>query len=170
LKKDFIEGIWVFLFLMIGRLIDMYFGLNGAIFVTSKKFKYDLIFTCLLVVTVLVINFWLIPIYGITGAAIASSIGLIVYNFCRVVFVFFAYKLHPFHLNQFKVIGLGMITLLVGIYTDKLFLNQWIQAFYQFFVFLILFILPIFRFNLEPDIILYTKKSIGTLKKKLGLR
>ena len=167
LKKEFMEGIWVFLFLMIGRLIDMYFGLNGAIFITSKKYKYDLIFTGVLLFTVFSINLWLIPIYGIVGAAISTSIGLIVYNICRVVFVYVTYKLHPFHSNQFKVIGLGAITLIIGIYTKELLDNVWLQVVYETFIFILLFILPIYRLNLEPDMIAYIKNGGAFLQKKL---
>ena len=161
------EGIWVFLFLMIGRLIDMYFGLNGAIFITSKKYKYDLIFTFLLIVTVFCLNLWLIPIYGIVGAAISTSVGLIVYNVCRVIFVYVAYKLQPFHLNQFKVIGFGAITLIIGIYTKGLFDNTWVQVMYETFIFILFYILPIYRYNLEPDMIAYIKNGGAFLQKKL---
>ena len=52
LKSEFSEGIWVFFFLMMGRLLDMFFGLNGSIFATSKKYKYDLIFTIVLILSV----------------------------------------------------------------------------------------------------------------------
>ena len=76
LKPEFKAGIWVFFFLMIGRLTDMYFGLNGAIFTTSKKYKYDMIFTLFLIGTVYGLNLLFIPAYGISGAAISTSIAL----------------------------------------------------------------------------------------------
>jgi O-antigen/teichoic acid export membrane protein len=167
MKKDFIEGIWVFLFLMLGRLVDMYFGLNGAIFITSKKYRYDLIFTFILIISVFVINFWLIPIYGIVGAAISTSIGLIVYNVCRVIFVYSSYRLQPFHPNQFKVIALGVITLFVGIFTKELFFNQWTQFIYETFIFILLFMFPIYFFNLEPETIQYLKNGKIFIQKKL---
>lgn len=170
LKKEFVEGIWVFLFLMIGRLLDMYFGLNGAIFITSKKYKYDLLFTFLLIISVFFLNLVLIPIYGIIGAAISTSIGLIVYNLCRVVFVYVAYKLQPFQLNQFKVIGLGLLTLIIGVFTKQLFVNEWLQVVYETSLFLLLFILPIYRFNLEPDVIDYVKKGGTFVKQKVKLK
>jgi O-antigen/teichoic acid export membrane protein len=167
LKKDFIEGIWVFLFLMIGKLVDMYFGLNGSIFITSKKYKNDLIFTFILLITVFLLNFWLIPIYGIVGAAISTSVGLIVYNVCRVLFVYLAYKIQPFHPNQFKIIALGSITLFIGVYTNELFDNEWIQLMYETILFTLLYILPIYLFNLEPDIIEYIKNGGTFIQKKL---
>jgi O-antigen/teichoic acid export membrane protein len=167
MKKDFIEGTWVFLFLMVGRLVDMYFGLNGAIFATSKKYKNDLIFTFILLITVFLLNFWLIPIYGIVGAAISTSVGLIVYNVCRVLFVYIAYKLQPFHPNQFKIIALSLITLFIGVYTNELFDNEWIQFMYETILFTLLYILPIYLFNLEPDMIEYIKNGGNFIQKRL---
>ena len=41
LPSDYHSGIYIFLFLMLGRTFDMYSGLNSAILITSKKFKYD---------------------------------------------------------------------------------------------------------------------------------
>ena len=52
LPNEYTSGIYVFLFLMIGKVIDMYFGLNGTIFFTSKKYKYDIIFTLSLIIIV----------------------------------------------------------------------------------------------------------------------
>lgn len=42
LKPEFQPGIGVFFALMMGRFFDMFFGLTGMIFVTSKKYKYDI--------------------------------------------------------------------------------------------------------------------------------
>ena len=39
LDAEFQPGIWVFFFLMMGRLFEMFFGLTGIIFSTSKKYK-----------------------------------------------------------------------------------------------------------------------------------
>ena len=41
LPKGYSFGIPVFLMLMIGRIVDMYMGLNGTILVTSKKYRYE---------------------------------------------------------------------------------------------------------------------------------
>src|SRR5690606_26971060 len=64
-QAEFQPGIWVFFFLMMGRLLDMFFGLNGAIFSTSKKFKYDIVFTLILIVGVYGLNLLFIPYWGI---------------------------------------------------------------------------------------------------------
>jgi O-antigen/teichoic acid export membrane protein len=50
------SGINVFVILMVGKIFDMYSGLNGTIFSTSKSFRYDLIFTIILCSMVYFLN------------------------------------------------------------------------------------------------------------------
>jgi O-antigen/teichoic acid export membrane protein len=60
LPKDYSSGITVFLLLMIGRIFDMYMGLNGTILVASKKYRYDVLFTGSLILIVTGLNLWFI--------------------------------------------------------------------------------------------------------------
>ena len=73
LPEEFTAGIMVFLFLMIGKLFDMYMGINSMILNTSKKYRIDILFTFILIVLTGLLNYLLIPIYGIKGAAVTSS-------------------------------------------------------------------------------------------------
>lgn len=168
LKPEFKEGIWVFFFIMMGKLVDMYFGLNGAIFSTSKKYRYDVIFTLFLIVAVYLLNYWLIPIWGIVGAAISTSIALLVYNIGRLLFVWFAYKLHPFHWKQFVIIGLGIMTLLAGHFTQGLINNKWIQFLFESTLVCVLFFVPIYMFSLEQETINYIKKAFAFIRSKIS--
>ena len=168
LKPEFQDGIWVFFFIMMGRLVDMYFGLNGGIFVTSKKYKYDLIFTVFLIVAIFLLNLVLIPKWGIVGAAISTSIALLIYNLGRLIFVWIAYKLHPFEKNQFIVIGLGILTLIAGHYTQGLINNKWIQFIFESTLSVVLFFVPIYLFSLEKETINYIKKALAFIKSKVA--
>ena len=89
LKYEFKAGIWVFFFLMMGRLMDMFFGLNGSIFNTSKKYKYDVVFTLFLIFAVYYLNTIMIPLWGMSGAAISTALAFFVYNIGRMIFVYF---------------------------------------------------------------------------------
>jgi len=156
----FTPGIWVFFFLMMGRLLDMFFGLNGSIFSTSKKFKYDIIFTLVLIVLVYGLNLLFIPYWGIIGAAISTGIALIVYNIARVIFVWKIFKIHPFTKNQFIIIGLGIVTILGWELISPLIENKWLHTIVATIFFLVVFIAPIFRFNLEIQIKQYITKGL----------
>lgn len=166
LKPEFQPGIWVFFFLMIGRMVDMYFGLNGSIFNTSKKYKYDIYFTVFLIVAVFVLNLFFIEWWGIAGAAISTSVALIVYNVGRLLFVWFTFKIHPFHYKQFIVLGLGLLALLICQLLGVITGNKWIQMLIDSGIVFTVFLLPIYIFSLEDETVNYIKKASKFVKSK----
>lgn len=166
LKPEFQSGIWVFFTVMIGRLLDMYFGLNGAIFTTSKKYRYELIFTVILIGTVYGLNLWFIPKWGAVGAAVSTSVALILFNFGRLFFVWMIYKIHPFTKNQFIVLCLFLVTMLIGTFCHILVLNEYLQVFIQLVLVCSLFFLPIYIFKLEDETITYFRNGLKFIKEK----
>ena len=164
LKPEFSDGIWVFFFLMMGRLLDMYFGLNGHIFTSSKKYKYDLIFTLSLIGVVYFLNLYLIPIYGIIGAAISTAVALILYNLGRLLFVYFTYSIHPFTWKQFLIINLGVLSIILVINIPTFDLNIWIQFILKTFVTGFIFFGTILLFDLEPETKSYLRKALRFIK------
>ena len=167
LKSEFQDGIWVFFFLMMGRLLDMFFGLNGSIFATSKKYKYDLVFTIVLILSVFALNLYLIPIYGIIGAAISTGCALVFYNLGRLLFVYFVFKLNPFSLRQLPIILIAFGVLFLGNTFSDLFDNGILQLAFQCALVIGLFFGPILIFNLEPETNAYLKNGLSHLKRKL---
>lgn len=163
LKPEFQPGIWVFFFLMLGRMLDMYFGLNGSIFSTSKKYRYDILFTVFLIVAVYLLNLLLIPRIGMAGAAISTGSALVIYNIGRVLFVWKVYKIHPFEPNQFIVIGLAVVTIVVGQYVGHSIENGWWRLLIQTALFGGLFLLPIYLFRLEKESINFVRNGISFL-------
>ncbi len=115
IKPEFAEGIPVLFFLLIGRVVDMYCGLNGIIFATSRKYKYDLLFTGLLCVGIFLMNKALIPIYGIAGVGFATGFIYVFYNFARSFYIFKVYSLNPFHWGHLKPMAVFALVL-VGYY------------------------------------------------------
>jgi O-antigen/teichoic acid export membrane protein len=170
LKPEFQPGIWVFFFLMMGRLVDMYGGLNSSIFTTSKKYKYDILFTLFLIVCVFLLNLYFIPNWGIPGAAISTSIALIVYNLGRLIFVYAAFKIHPFNVNQVVMIVLALLTLVVGHAIHLWITNEWLDVVMQTLAFVMVFCLPIYVFNLEPESIGYVQKGLNFINEKVFKR
>jgi O-antigen/teichoic acid export membrane protein len=169
LPNDFKNGISVFFFLMMGKLIDMFCGLNGSILVTSKKYKYDVYFTIFLIGAVFVLNLYFIPIYGAVGAAISTVIAMFLYNLARIVFVLYHFKMHPFTKQQLYVIALGMLTMLIGYFSLEMSHNRWLQLIVQTTVTIVCFFAPIYWFSLEPETVGYIKNGMSFVKKKLGI-
>jgi O-antigen/teichoic acid export membrane protein len=74
-------------------------GINGAIIVNSKYYRYDLYTTVLLVFVTITTNYLLIPKYGIDGAAMATAISVLLYNLIRLVLIKVKMNMHPFSLQ-----------------------------------------------------------------------
>lgn len=165
LKPEFSTGIGVFFFLMIGRLFDMYFGLNGAIFNTSKKYRYDLIFTLSLIIIVYVLNLYLIPIYGIEGAAISTAIALVIYNMGRLLFVYFTYKIHPFNGRQLIVIVIGLLCFYTRSITPDLSAEPLLNALVVTSLTVLCYFGSILVLNLEPELKNYLRNGIRHISK-----
>ena len=145
----------------------MFFGLNGSIFATSKKYKYDLVFTIVLILSVFALNLYLIPIYGIIGAAISTGCALVFYNLGRLLFVYFVFKLNPFSLRQLPIILIALGVLFLGNAFSDLFDNGILQLAFQCALVIGLFFGPILIFNLEPETNAYLKNGLSQLKRKL---
>jgi O-antigen/teichoic acid export membrane protein len=62
----------------------------------------------------LVLNWLLIPRWGITGAAFAVSLSLTIGGLLRVGQVWLLYGLHPFSVELIKPVGAGVVALLAG--------------------------------------------------------
>ena len=161
LPEEYDSGIPVFLILMVGRLVDMYCGINGVIVVSSKKYKYDIVFMLVLLAAVFLLNWYWIPIYGIYGAAMATTIAYVVYNALRLIFVFSAYRIHPLRITQLKVFIVFLATFGVTYFLPVLFGNDFISIVVKLFLVTIAFLGTILLFRLDEDVTGYLNKAIG---------
>lgn len=91
-------GTYIFLILGLGRLFEVATGLNSAILVTSRAYRYDLYINIFLLGLALLSNYYFIFVLnlGALGAAWATMISLVLYNLIRVLLVARLTKGHPF--------------------------------------------------------------------------
>jgi O-antigen/teichoic acid export membrane protein len=151
MPKEYADGKYVFLFLAISVYVDMITGLNGIILVTSKKYKYDLWFLLLLIAVTVIMNLVFIPIYGITGAAIAAAASVVINNIARVWFVQYFFKMQPFTLNC-----LWILLLTAAVWVISLFIpqtgNKYVNAVMNSAIIGLAYALPVLLLKLSPDV------------------
>jgi len=104
LPLKFQGGKWVVFYIGLSQLFNIASGVNGAIIVNSKYYKYDLYTNILLVGITIASNLILIPKYGIDGAAMATAISVLIFNLIRLVLIKVKMNMHPFSLNSLKTI------------------------------------------------------------------
>lgn len=104
IPEQFSGGEWVVFYIGLGRLINMGSGINGHIILMSKYYRFNLWSNILLIVLTIVVNYWLIPIYGITGAAMATAITMALDQVIRIVYVYYRFKIQPFNLKYLSAV------------------------------------------------------------------
>lgn len=104
----FVEsGANVLLILAIGHLINGLTGGVGQILSMAGHPKKELCINLLIVILNICLNIFLIPRYGIIGAASATSIALCLVNIFRVIVVFKIFKIQPFTVKLLRIFALG---------------------------------------------------------------
>lgn len=150
-NEVYIQGITVVNIIGLGKLLDMTFGLNGEIIVMSKYFRFNVVSLIVLAILAVLLNQLLIPLYGINGAAWASTIALVFYNAVKMIFVWVKLGIQPFTSKNLLMLAIGTVVLAAGVYfpsfshvfTDILLRSAFITI--LFFVFVIFF-------KVSPDV------------------
>jgi len=110
LPQEYESGKWVIFYIGLASVIEMLSGANNVIISTSKHYRILTYFTFVLVFITVLTNYLLIPLYGITGAALASFISILVFNLLRYFFLWYKYKLQPFGFNLLIVFTISGVS------------------------------------------------------------
>ncbi|PRY90735.1 polysaccharide biosynthesis C-terminal domain-containing protein [Mongoliibacter ruber] len=103
-------GKWVVFWIGLGKITDILFSVNGEIIVYSKYYVFNITATILMSIAVITLNLFLIPAYGIEGAAVASFVAMLLYNLIKYFYVKFRLGFDPFSWDILKISMLGLFT------------------------------------------------------------
>ncbi|TCC96320.1 polysaccharide biosynthesis C-terminal domain-containing protein [Pedobacter hiemivivus] len=109
LPAEYAAGEYVIFFIGLGYLIDASTGVNGVILATSRFYKYDSFFYVALIGITIGANLIFIPIYGITGAAVASAVTFFIFNLFRFLFILILFKMQPYTYRTPLTIVTGIV-------------------------------------------------------------
>ena len=160
---QFVQASVCLTILVIAHLFSSISGLPSSIIFMSGRsditFKNN---SAMLLINV-VLNYLLIPQYGILGAAIATGISLILIAFVRITELYSLIKIHPFTINIWKPIAGGIISIIVITFLqNRLLINNSVYMITLLIIFFIFYYLLIYFFKLkEEDIYI-----IRAIKKK----
>ncbi|SHJ67889.1 lipopolysaccharide biosynthesis protein [Pseudozobellia thermophila] len=107
------NGYVIFVWLGLAKVYDALMGNNNSILYNSDYYRAILVLGVVLAAMTVVLNLWLIPRYGLNGAAIASFSALFVYNTLKIVYVKLKFSIVPFTkktgLSALLMIGTGLL-------------------------------------------------------------
>ena len=99
----------------------------------------------------IILNLVFIPLYGITGAALAAMISLMFYNFLRFAFVWYNFKMQPFGWNCLWIILITVGTLAV-VHFIPFVINKYVSICINSAVICVIYVGLILFFKFSPDI------------------
>lgn len=161
---QYAAGKYVIILMSLGYLFDMATGANGIIIATSKYFRFDTYFMFLLLIVTILTNLALIPIYGITGAALASCMTYFIFNLLRYLFIWRKFDMQPYDLSFIKVIAIALISFLCAWLVPETN-NPYLSIIIKGAVVSVLFVSMVYRAGIAPDFSALIDKYL----KKIGM-
>lgn len=116
----FAAGAAVTVILALGQLINAATGPCGTLLNMSGRVAVNMYDNLAALVLNIGLNLWLIPAYGIVGAAVAWAVSLAVVNLARVVQVWLQVRAVPITTGMVKGLAAGAVALLIGLAVREL--------------------------------------------------
>ncbi len=141
LPAEFAQGRFVVLFIALAFLTDMLTGTATFILANSKYFKYQTYYIIILVFLIILTNYLLIPVWGLTGAAVATLASKIISNLIRHQILYKKFGLQPYNYKFLVILLIAGIAYLAQYFIpllSNLYLDLVIRSGVMSVVFLIL--------------------------------
>jgi len=145
-------GFFVVLIIGLVKVYDSLLGNNNAILYNSDYYRAILLMGLLIAVLTILFNFWLIPKFGIEGAAMASLLAFFIFNTIKLVYVKAKFKMLPFTSNTAKVFGL-LILIGVPFYFVDFSFHPIDNILLKSIPMILIYVFVLYRFQMSEDIV-----------------
>jgi O-antigen/teichoic acid export membrane protein len=164
-KEIYMQGKWVIFFIGLAKLFDMSTGMNGEIISYSKHYRFGFYSILILVGITIGMNYILIPLFGLLGAALATTFSVFIYNIIKFIFLYLKFGLQPFNRNTGLIILTGLAAYFITYYLPKPE-NPLLSIAFSSIIASAIFFTPILGLNLSPEINDSLKKVLAKVLKK----
>ncbi len=151
LPEDYRGGFIVVFLIGLSRVYDALLGNNNSILYNSDYYKALLMMGVFLAVMTILFNLWLIPKYGINGAAYASFAAFFIYNTIKLLFVKLKFNLLPFTKETWQVLALFLGFGVIFSFMHFPF-HPIVNIGLKSLIVIILFLVLLFKLNLSEDV------------------
>ena len=114
LPDDYSKSAAVIILISLGNLVSGSSGINGVILSTSSLYRYQTWLMLILIGLFVGTSMIFIPLFGITGAALAAMISNIIYSMLGVVLTGKRFGLWPYGIVHLKMTLVGAAALAAG--------------------------------------------------------
>jgi len=155
----------VIILISIGNVVSVSTGINSVVLSTSALYRYQTWLMFLLIVLFVGASLIFIPLFGMTGGAVASMISNIIYNLLSVVVVGRKFGIWPYNMTHIRMTIIGLGTALAGYLMPEL--SLWIDVIVRSLLVAILFTAGVYLWKLSADMNLLIDPVIARVKKWL---
>ncbi|MDF9798023.1 O-antigen/teichoic acid export membrane protein [Catalinimonas alkaloidigena] len=113
LPESFEAGKYVILFVGLMNILRMVGGINDVIIGYSQYYKVNTYIMLGWLALIILTNWWLLPLMGISGAALASLISVLVVNLIRFGFLYIRFGFQPYNKGHLIILFISAATYLV---------------------------------------------------------
>ncbi|MEP2279325.1 polysaccharide biosynthesis C-terminal domain-containing protein [Maribacter sp.] len=160
LPEKYSGGFMIVFWVGLVKVYDALLGNNNSILFNSDYYRSILFFGVLLAVLAIVFNLWLIPNYGINGAAIASFSAFFIYNTLKLGYVKTKFKILPFTNETFKV--LALLIVVAAIFSAFNFsFHPLINIVLKSVLMIVFYVGVLYRFKISEDVYGFLSKYLS---------
>jgi len=152
LPASYADGKMVILIIGIAQLIDLVAGVNTEIIASSPYYKYTTYFIGLLIVLVIILNYLLIPLYGIEGAALASLLSLASYNLLKFIFLKQKLNFQPINYKVIVIMMIAGLSLTIINYALPVLENTYLGILITGSTLTLLYWIPVYLLKVSADV------------------
>lgn len=158
-------GFYVIALVGATRLIDMSFGPSSEIIGLSKHYWFNLIVISVLALLTILLNYFLIPAYGINGAAIGTLISIFCFNLIKFLFISIRLGITPF--SSKTITTIIIIALTTGLnFIIPVFDNVWADIFIRSLILSLFYSGLILLLKCSPEL----SEQLTIILEKSGLK
>ncbi len=117
---EFASGAVVLMILSVGQLVNVGTGPVGMLFEMTGKQRITLFLGLILVILNFLLNLWLIPLFGATGAALATTISVTAIFTILLSLVYRMYKIRVYDRYFIRPIVAGTIAIIISAMLGKI--------------------------------------------------
>jgi len=107
--SSYTGGYIALIVLSFGISMNDFAGTSANILIAGGQTKLNLACEAIAAVTNVILNIIFIPLYGIVGAAIGTSVSFLARNICSLLFVYGKYRIHPYKRNYVNFLASGLV-------------------------------------------------------------
>ena len=169
LPEEYMAGKYVILFIGLANVIEMAAGISGIVIGTSKYYRFSAIFIFFFLFFLIGLNYIFIPLYGLAGAALATTLSKLLYTSLRFVFLRIRYKMQPYNYKFLVLVAIGFLSYYLG-YLLPEFENFIIDILIRSSAVVIIFSVLILMFKVSEDINIIYLSVINKIKSLLKFK